>query len=154
MPNGHIDNNDRAELRRMLLPLFAASTVINHTPQDIDGGPTCDERGCAFCNGGLECVPQMVDEMLGKGDNDPEMPHVWQYRGMPTDVEIFDAIELLVETLKANAFGQVFTPTLGGDCRLVFEGHDDGIDWYRCIVHSTNEHDELVMGTDFYCEKA
>lgn len=46
------------------------------------------------------------------------------------------------------------SPTLGGDCKLVFAGEDDGIQWYRCTVHSTDEHDELVMGTDIYCEKA
>lgn len=45
-------------------------------------------------------------------------------------------------------------PTMGGDCLLMFERHDDGILWFRCTVHSTPDHDELVMGTDVYCEKA
>lgn len=40
--------------------------------------------------------------------------------------------------------------TLGGSCLLVFDGHDDGIEWFRCLVHD----DALVMGTDVYCEHA
>lgn len=40
-------------------------------------------------------------------------------------------------------------PTMGGSCVLVYDGFEDGTRWYRCTVH-----DEMVMGSDVYCEKA
>lgn len=48
--------------------------------------------------------------------------------------------------------GEEIVPTMGGDCRLVYEGHDELI-YYRCTVHSTPEHDVIVIGTDVYCEE-
>lgn len=107
MPNGRIDETDAKVLRDILLPAYAAALVINHTPSDIDGGPSCDERGCMICNGGMECVPDMVRALNGDYDRDPETGYTpMPYIAVPSTEELVNEISDLLSNVEgADIFG-------------------------------------------------
>lgn len=68
------------DLRDALLPIWAAETVLSHTPTEDNYGRSCDERGCAICNIGDPV------EFLAHLQSDP----YGQF--LPDDSELYDAV--------------------------------------------------------------
>jgi hypothetical protein len=79
--------------RSALLPAWALYEVRSHVPSDIDGGPTCDERGCMICNGGDEAVAMIVEAIEEGIDQGPDVPRYTLPH--PDDEEIMDALREL-----------------------------------------------------------
>lgn len=79
-----------ANQRAALLPVWALHQVESHTPTTYSDGLSCDEHGCAICNGGDEAIEWMVAACTTGWDMGPDVPR-W-HRDMPDDDELLEAL--------------------------------------------------------------
>lgn len=73
-------------LVQAIVPAWAASQLVTHTPTEDTYGRTCDERGCIVCNGGTDALPDLAEHLTARFD--PQ--------------EAADALDLLAEWLRGQ----------------------------------------------------